>query len=43
MQSWQAVVIAGRADFEQRYQREYLTSEKFRGFDEALVRLMELL
>ncbi len=43
MQSWQAVVIAGQAEFEQRYLREYLTSEKFRGFDEALVRLMELL
>jgi hypothetical protein len=43
MQSWQAVVTAGQADFEQRYLREYLTSEKFRGFDEALVRLMELL
>jgi hypothetical protein len=43
MQSWQAVVVAGQAEFEQRYYREYLTSEKFRGFDEALVRLMELL
>jgi energy-coupling factor transporter ATP-binding protein EcfA2 len=43
MQSWQAVVVAGQADFEQRYLREYLTSEKFRGFDEALIRLMELL
>jgi hypothetical protein len=43
MQSWQALVVAGQADFEQRYLREYLTSEKFRGFDEALVRLMELL
>jgi hypothetical protein len=43
MQSWQAVVVAGQADFEQRYRREYLTSEKFRGFDEALLRLMELL
>src|SRR5215469_1746563 len=43
MRSWQDVVAAGQADFEQRYLREYLTSEKFRGFDEALVRLMELL
>jgi hypothetical protein len=43
MQSWQAAVVAGQTDFEQRYLREYLTSEKFRGFDEALVRLMELL
>ncbi|MGH7172632.1 MAG: hypothetical protein ACRELG_20315, partial [Gemmataceae bacterium] len=43
MQSWQAVVVAGQTEFEQRYLREYLTSEKFRGFDEALIRLMELL
>jgi hypothetical protein len=43
MQRWQSVVVAGQAEFEQRYLREYLTSEKFRGFDEALVRLMELL
>jgi hypothetical protein len=43
LQSWQVVVVAGQTDFEQRYLREYLTSEKFRGFDEALVRLMELL
>lgn len=43
MQSWQSVVLAGQAEFEQRYFREYLTSEKFRGFDEALIRLMDLL
>ena len=43
LQSWQAVVAAGQVEFEQRYLREYLTGEKFRGFDEALVRLMELL
>ena len=43
MQSWQAAVQAGRQEFDQRYFREYLTTEKFRGFDEALVRLIELL
>jgi hypothetical protein len=43
MQSWQAAVHVGRQEFEQRYFREYLTTEKFRGFDEALVRLIELL
>lgn len=43
LSTWQAVVQAGRNEFEQRYQREYLTGEKFRGFDEALVRLLELL
>jgi hypothetical protein len=43
LQRWQAVVQSGQAEFDARYYREYLTSEKFRGFDEALVRLMELL
>jgi hypothetical protein len=43
LRSWQAVVQGGQAEFDARYYREYLTSEKFRGFDEALVRLMELL
>jgi hypothetical protein len=43
IQGWQAAVASGQAEFEQRYHREYLTSEKFRGFDEALVRLMDLL
>jgi hypothetical protein len=43
LQTWQGFVQAGRSEFDQRYTREYLNSEKFRGFDEALVRLMELL
>jgi hypothetical protein len=43
LQSWQAVVQSGQLEFEQRYLREYLDSEKFRGFDEALVRLLQLL
>jgi hypothetical protein len=43
MESWQAAVHNGRLEFDQRYLREYLTTEKFRGFDEALVRLIELL
>jgi hypothetical protein len=43
LEAWQALVATGRHEFEQRYQREYLTSEKFRGFDEALLRLMQLL
>jgi hypothetical protein len=30
-------------EFDRRYRREYLTGEKFRRFDEALVRLLELL
>jgi hypothetical protein len=43
LQGWQALVQTGQREFENRYQREYLTSENFRGFDEALVRLMDLL
>ena len=43
LHSWREVVQAGQLEFDQRYKREYLTSEKFRSFDEALVRLMELL
>jgi hypothetical protein len=43
MEAWQAVVDEGRREFITRYSREYLNSEKYRGFDEALVRLMELL
>jgi hypothetical protein len=43
LQSWQALVQNGQTEFTGRYYREYLTSEKFRGFDEALVRLLELL
>jgi hypothetical protein len=37
------VVQRGRGEFDERYRREYLSGEKFRGFDEALVRFMELL
>jgi hypothetical protein len=43
LEAWQALVERGKFDFSQRYYQEYLTSEKFRGFDEALVRLIELL
>lgn len=43
LQRWQSICQSGQAEFEDRYRREYLTSEKFRGFDESLVRLMELL
>jgi hypothetical protein len=43
LNQWREVVQSGQFEFDQRYKREYLTSEKFRSFDEALVRLMELL
>src|SRR5262249_58574606 len=33
----------GRNEFDGRYYREYLLGERFHGFDDALVRLMELL
>jgi hypothetical protein len=43
LQRWQAVVQSGRQEFDERYYREFLSGERFHGFDEALVRLMELL
>src|SRR5262249_50696791 len=43
LEGWRSVVYAGQVDFDNRYCREYLTSEKFRSFDEALVRLLDLL
>jgi hypothetical protein len=43
LQNWALAVRTGHIDFDTRYYREYLTSEKYRGFDEALVRLMQLL
>src|SRR4029078_2372092 len=32
LEEWKALVAAGRQDFEERYRKEYLTSEKFRRF-----------
>jgi hypothetical protein len=43
MQGWRELVEAGRAEFENRYRREYLSGEKFPRFNEALVRLLQLL
>jgi hypothetical protein len=43
LQGWETIVRRGQEEFDDRYRREYLSGEKFRGFDEALVRLMELL
>ena len=43
LQEWRTLVQSGRAEFENRYRREYLTTEKFHRFDEALVRLLDLL
>src|SRR5262249_3821968 len=43
LQSWREVVQAGKAEFDQRYRREYLAGSQFRSFDDALVRLIDLL
>jgi hypothetical protein len=43
LESWRQVVQAGQFEFDNRYRREFLTSEKFRSFDDALVRLLDLL
>lgn len=43
LQTWRSFVQTGQVEFNNRYRREYLTSEKFRRFDDALMRLMELL
>jgi GTP-binding protein EngB required for normal cell division len=43
LQSWRDLVQSGQVEFNNRYRREYLTGEKFRRFDEALVRLLELM
>jgi hypothetical protein len=43
LEAWRQNVLAGQLEFDTRYRREYLTSEKFRSFDDALVRLLDLL
>jgi hypothetical protein len=43
LEGWRTLVEAGHAEFDNRYLREFLTSEKYRRFDEALVKLLELL
>jgi hypothetical protein len=43
LEDWRALVYRGRDEFVARYRREYLTSEKFRRFDQALVRLIDLM
>jgi hypothetical protein len=43
LQTWRDLVREGQIEFDNRYRREYLTTERFHRFDEALVRLLELL
>jgi hypothetical protein len=41
--SWRGMVHEGHVEFDLRYRREYLTTERFHRFDEALVRMLDLL
>jgi hypothetical protein len=43
LQQWRGLVQHGQVEFDARYRREYLATEQFHRFDEALVRLLELL
>src|SRR5262249_38416209 len=43
LETWTTTVQAGRSEFEARYYREVLSGEKFPRFDEALVKLIDLL
>jgi hypothetical protein len=43
LDGWRLAVQEGQLDFTARYRKEYLTAERFRRFDETLVRLLELL
>ncbi len=43
LSSWRQLIHEAQVEFDARYRREYLTTERFRRFDEALVRLLELL
>jgi hypothetical protein len=43
LESWGQLVREGQVEFDARYRREFLTNERFHRFDEALVRLLELL
>jgi hypothetical protein len=43
LEGWRGAVQEGQVEFDSRYRREYLTSAHFRRFDEALVRLLDML
>jgi hypothetical protein len=43
LQAWRNLVLEGQVEFDNRYRREYLNSERFHRFDQALARLLELL
>ncbi len=43
LEEWRKLVEEGRREFDERYRREYLTGERFRRFDDAYARLVEML
>lgn len=43
LEGWRSVVQLGQSEFNERYRREFLMGEKFHRFDEALVRLLDML
>lgn len=43
LEAWRGLVQEGQIDFDQRYRKEFLTGERFHRFDEALVKLLDLL
>lgn len=43
LETWRNAVVSGQADFDARYRREYLNGERFPRFDEAMVKLIDLL
>jgi len=43
LQTWRGLVHNGQIEFDGRYRREYLTSDRLHRFDEALVKLLDLL
>ncbi|MFL5328071.1 MAG: GTPase domain-containing protein [Gemmataceae bacterium] len=43
MEEWSKLIRSAQAEFEDRYRREFLTTAKFHRFDEALVKLIDLL
>jgi hypothetical protein len=43
LDEWHTTVQQGQVEFDNRYRREFLASEKLIRFDEAMVRLMDLL
>lgn len=43
LDTWRRIVQEGRTEFDTRYRREFLSGERLHRFDEALVKLLELM